>query len=126
MGKNRPAYHSIGDTRSVTTREVEIMARSIPESFYKEDRWKRCREDFLKSKRWLCEDCLKENPHDVNPATIAHHVIWLNRTNYRDPSIAYNWDNLRALCDKHHNRIHHGKSKKRYRVDKQGNLIITG
>lgn len=73
----------------------------------------------MKKVNHLCERCKAEGIYE--PARIVHHKIYLNESNYRDPSIALNFDNLEALCDLHHNREHH-KEERRYKVLPNGEL----
>ena len=93
--------------------------KSLNGKFYKTTAWKRCREDYLKTHVW-CEECLKENRY--TPATHVHHKVFLNEGNVNDPSISLNFDNLEAVCHECHNKIHHGKSTKRYKVDEWGKV----
>lgn len=53
----------------------------------------------MESRHHICERCGR-------PAVIAHHKRYLNESNYTDPSIALNPDNLEALCMECHNREH--------------------
>lgn len=61
---------------------------------------------------------------EVNIGTIVHHKIWITPKNINDPNVTLSWDNLEVVCDEHHNTEHHGKPK-RYRFDKDGNIIPT-
>lgn len=78
--------------------------RSIPTSFYKSTAWERCRRGYLASVGGLCERCKAEGK--VVPAAIVHHKIYLREENYKDASIALNFDNLEALCISCHNQEH--------------------
>ncbi len=76
----------------------------------------------MKKVNWLCERCLKEGV--AEPAVIVHHKIYINEDNIHDPSITLNFDNLEALCMRHHNEEHFGANVKRYRVDEFGRVHI--
>lgn len=98
------------------------MARSIETAFYKSKAWKQCRAAYISKCGGLCEMCLAKGIY--KPGYIVHHKIYLTEDNYKDPSIALNSENLIYVCEPCHNTIHfaHGK---RYRIDEQGNVIIT-
>lgn len=63
--------------------------------------------------------CLKNGIYKA--ATLAHHIVPLDATNWTNPEIALNPDNLMALCTECHAAIH---STKRYTVDENGNVAI--
>ena len=99
--------------------------------FYHTQAWENCRESFLKSKRGLCEMCLKEGI--ITPARVVHHRKPITPDNVNDPAITLNFDNLMALCQDHHAFVHGslydpttGKSKRRYSFDDAGRLIMHG
>lgn len=96
--------------------------RSIDESFYKRADWIKCKDSYLVSVNYLCERCLAKG--EVVPAKIVHHKIYLNEKNYQDPAIAYNFDNLEALCQDCHNKEHFGESTPRRFKVVDGKLII--
>ena len=92
--------------------------RSIPTKFYKSTAWEKCRKGYLASVGGLCERCKAEGK--VVPAAIVHHKIYLREENYKDPSIALNFENLEALCQTCHNQ-EHGKDeikKRRWSFEK--------
>ena len=81
------------------------MARDFAEPFYKSKRWQKCRDSYLKRVGGLCELCLKKGYHE--PATIVHHIIWLDtEERLNDPAIAYGEKNLLAVCRSCHAKIH--------------------
>ena len=87
------------------------------EWFYKSNEWKECRFAFLESKGWKCERC-------EEPATIAHHKIYLTPSNVYDALISLNWDNLEALYWDCHNKEHHKRARpQRYVFDSSGDVI---
>ena len=100
----------------------EETVKSIPHSFYESRQWLDCKEAYLKKVNRFCERCKADGIYEL--ATIVHHKKYLNADNYRDPSVSLNFDNLEALCQKHHNQEHHGtKTEPRY-VIKDGKLIF--
>jgi len=88
--------------------------------FYDSKEWKACRETFRKSRKGLCEECLKNGI--VTAGDMVHHKIHLSPDNMRNPDIALNFDNLELLCRTHHQEKH--GSSKRYKVDELGRVII--
>lgn len=75
----------------------------------------------MKYRRGLCEKCLEEGV--ITPATRVHHKVHLTPENVNNPDIALNWDNLEALCEKHHAAEHteiYGHRKKRWIIDGSG------
>lgn len=97
------------------------MARSIPSSFYKTKKWEKCRRAYL-SLHPYCERC--EAAGIIKPAEHVHHKIHLTADNYRNPELAYGFDNLEALCIDCHNKEHFGAQDVRDGLyfDKDGNL----
>lgn len=75
------------------------MTRSISQAFYRSNTWKKCRNAYMDSQHHICERC-------GGLAVICHHKEWLNESNYKNPLIAYGWDNLEALCMDCHNKEH--------------------
>jgi len=96
--------------------------KAYAEQFYGSEAWKKCREAFLQSKKYLCERCSTDgNP---TPAKIAHHKKYITKRNISNPAITLAWGNLEALCQDCHNREHHsGKTPPRYVFDEQGRVI---
>ena len=64
----------------------------------------------------------------VSPAEIVHHKIPLTPDNINDLSVSLSWDNLQALCRRCHAEVHEeiyaSRKKRRYKIDKQGRVII--
>lgn len=87
--------------------------RSIDNSFYNTPAWKECRRSYLQFVSGRCERCLKKGLHV--PARIVHHKIYLTEENVSDPSIAYGFDNLEALCKNCHNEEHF-KAQPRWKI----------
>lgn len=90
------------------------------EDFYNSERWRACRDGFLKSAGYLCSRC--STPDNPTAAKIAHHKIYLTRENIGDPEVSLSWDNLEALCQQCHNKEHHRTGARRYAFDMQGNI----
>lgn len=78
----------------------------------------------------MCERCQKEfeegkrSLKDINIGSTVHHKRHITPKNINDPRVTLSWDNLEVLCDEHHAIEHRGKPK-RYRYDKDGNIIPT-
>ena len=72
--------------------------------FYHSAQWQRVRKLVLDRAHGLCEKCLERGV--VRPADVVHHVVPLSPENAGDPSISLNQDNLVALCDDCHTRVH--------------------
>ena len=96
--------------------------RSIDNTFYQKPEWKRCRKAYLQYVSGRCERCLKKGLHV--PASIVHHKTYLTEENYNDPSIAYNFVNLEALCRDCHN-AEHFKDLPRWEI-KNGRVVPRG
>ena len=88
-------------------------------AFYKSKAWQRCRANYARSKRGLCERCLARGIYQAG--VIVHHKIHLNPNNIDDPTVTLNPDNLQLLCRDCHTYIH--KPTKRFRVDELGRVI---
>lgn len=95
--------------------------RSINQEFYHSKAWSDCRNAYI-AQHPLCERC--EAKGLIVPAEIVHHKIHLTEDNYRDPSIALNFDNLESVCRDCHNKEHFGdKTPRRWKfVD--GTLVV--
>lgn len=89
--------------------------------FYKSAAWRHCKNGYAKSKSYLCEECMKNGVYRT--ARIVHHKIFLDESNYNDPQVSLNWDNLMLLCQSHHESIHNGDPR-RYCFDENGDVLI--
>lgn len=97
------------------------MAKAFAEQFYKSIEWKRCRNEFVKSRRGLCENCLAKGI--ITPGVIVHHVIELTPENIYSPEISLSWDNLKLLCRQCHADVHdYTKKPKRYTIGPFGEV----
>lgn len=99
------------------------MAKEFSRAFYNSATWKNCKEEYLRSKGYLCERCLKQGK--ITPAKIVHHKIHLNPNNINNPEVAIGFNNLEALCQDCHNKEHFkGKVERRCKFDEFGRLIV--
>jgi len=89
--------------------------------------WKNTRRNYKQSVGNLCERCLAKGI--ITPAEVVHHKIPLTDENVSDLSISLGWDNLQALCRQCHAEVHEeiyaSRSRKRYRIDECGRVIIN-
>lgn len=94
--------------------------------FYKGRKWKRCRDAYI-SEHPFCERCMKLGI--ITAAEHVHHIIELNESNYKDPMIAFNPDNLESLCFECHKAEHEPKNTGKpataegLAFDSDGNLV---
>ena len=86
--------------------------------FYGSKAWKQGREAYKKSVGYLCEECLKQGR--ISPAEDVHHIKKLTPQNVSDPNVSLSFDNLMALCNRCHDRMH--SRAKRYKVDEFGRV----
>ena len=73
---------------------------------YNSREWQELRISKLRSTNGLCEECLKQGI--VTSARCVHHVVPIEtaRTKYEMKRLAFDANNLRALCFACHARIH--------------------
>lgn len=104
--------------------------RPFAARFYSSKAWQKCRTSYMKSVSGLCERCFKKGL--IVPAVIVHHKEWLTPENIHNPAITMNFENLEALCRDCHEEEHSEENRlarqkpRRYTVDKDGNVTITG
>ena len=95
-------------------------------AFYNSMAWKQTSRAYKQSVGGLCERCMSKGL--VNPADLVHHKAPLTDKNIDDLSISLAWDNLQALCRQCHAEAHEEmyaqRTKKRYRIDKNGRVTI--
>lgn len=86
--------------------------------FYNTSEWRRLRSYILEKNHYLCEQCDK-------PAKIVHHIEWITERNLNDPTVTLNEDNLMAVCQDCHNRIHTAKGivQEGLMFDEAGELV---
>ena len=105
----------------------EESMKEFASAFYHSPEWEHCREAYLRSRGYLCEQCLQKGI--VTPAKIVHHKIFLTPENINEPRITLDWNNLFAVCKNCHEEIHENcgrKNKRRYEVDEMGRVKIKG
>ena len=95
--------------------------RKRQQKFYSSIVWQNMQQYIIKRAGGLCEDCLAKGRYV--PATLVHHIKPVTSHNITDPDITLNPDNLRALCEECHRRIHR-KSPLRYTIDENGNVTV--
>lgn len=88
-------------------RILELIAA---EKFYLCREWKHKRKDILKRDNFECQKC-KRKYHRYRKATTVHHLKHLKDF----PELAFDDDNLEALCTECHNEEHPEKFKDFYR-----------
>lgn len=69
--------------------------------------WRTLRARYL-GQHPLCEDCLAKDPDRTTLATEVHHIVPLGTVRSYDEMkrLAYDWNNLRALCPECHQERH--------------------
>ena len=96
------------------------MAKEFSKAFYKSKAWEQCRRSYIKSVFALCERCGR-------PGYIVHHKNKLTAENINNPRITLNHSNLELVCLECHNKDefdeHKEKRKRRYKFDKDGNVL---
>ena len=97
-----------------------FVMKKYAESFYKSKAWQKCRADFFKYKKGLCEKCLEKGI--ITPGEIVHHKIPIDRKNINDPNITLSFNNLQLLCRECHAQAH-GSAPKRVYIDECGRVI---
>ena len=118
----RGAWVLLGDDSMTTNDKGKAPHRNgFAYGFYISEAWRDCRAAFLASRRGLCERCLARG--EVEPATQVHHKIRLTPKNINDPSVALNFENLEALCEKCHH-AEHGAGRRRWRTDEDGHVLL--
>lgn len=98
------------------------MSKSIESAFYRSAAWRKCRDAYISKCGGLCEICLSKGIY--KPGYIVHHKIHLTEENYKDPSVALNFDNLMYVCEADHNKIHFARER-RYTIQPDGAVIIN-
>ena len=97
------------------------MAQEFASRFYKSQAWKKCREEYARQHKYLCENCLEHGLY--RPGEIVHHVIPLTPENIEIPEITLSFSNLRLVCRDCHAAEHDTKKKfRRFVVDSCGNV----
>ena len=87
-------------------RGVSAKVAKDKQEIYNSREWKELRIAKLKSTKGLCEVCMKEGI--VTPARCVHHIVPIETARTKDEMkrLAFDVNNLRALCFACHARIH--------------------
>ena len=87
-------------------RGVSDKVAKDKQEIYNSREWKELRIAKLRSTNGLCEECLKEGI--VTSARCVHHVVPIETARTKDEMkrLAFDVNNLRALCFACHARIH--------------------
>lgn len=56
----------------------------------------------------------------ITPAEIVHHKTHITEDNIDDPEVTLSFDNLQAVCRKHHGELH--GTPKRYTIAEDGTV----
>lgn len=87
------------------------IPKQIRKKVYQSNDWKQLRLSYLK-KHPLCELCLLEGK--IIPAVDVHHKCSITI----DRSKAFDYNNLMALCKKHHAELHKNGATKGFNLQK--------
>ena len=98
------------------------MAQKFARPFYNSATWQSVRQSVLERSGGLCERCWKKGI--IRTADVVHHKIFLTPKNIRDPNVSLNPKHLEALCQDCHAEAHSSKTRRRYRVDGSGEVVI--
>lgn len=95
--------------------------------FYNTKKWQKIRLYVINRAGGLCEEC--NGTVCDGKATIAHHKIIVTPENVNDPYVVWNADNIMAVSQDCHNRIHHSVSDNSACMpglgfDSEGNLVL--
>lgn len=90
--------------------------------FYHSPAWVKARQAYIDRRiavdGGICEVC-----GEALGKIVHHYRIWLNDVNCNDPNISLNPDNFRYECQDCHNAEREPGKERRYRYDKDGNLV---
>lgn len=80
--------------------------REERQEIYRSPEWKKLRKLFIQHNP-LCQECLKEDI--ITPAIDVHHIdSFMNYEGLERLSVAYDINNLQALCKQCHQKKHNG------------------
>lgn len=112
------------------------MAQEFARQFYSSKAWQECREECMRQRHYLCENCLAKGIY--KPAKYVHHIEELTPLNIGNPEIALGLGNLMCVCRECHDEFHdnHGRWSKvnekrrdakqqslRYAIGKNGEVM---
>lgn len=97
------------------------MAKAFAKQFYSSKAWQDCRNEYAKSKHYLCEPCLRRGLYVTGE--IVHHKIELTPETINVPEITLGWWNLELVCRECHAAIHKAKRNgQRYTIGPDGDV----
>lgn len=94
--------------------------KEFAKAFYKSKAWHDCREAYMHSVGYLCENCRRKGI--LKTGDTVHHKVHLTPENIKDPSVTLNWENLELVCRDCHAEIHKKNNFKRYRIRENGRV----
>lgn len=91
--------------------EKHGRSKEVYETVYNTSKWKNLRHAYY-IQHPLCELCLKEDI--IKPTEEIHHIIPIltGKTQWEKESLAFDSNNLIALCKECHKNIHNKKLKR--------------
>ena len=94
------------DKKPTSWRCRNIKQQKDKQEIYNSREWKELRIAKLRSTNGLCEECMKQGI--VTSARCVHHVVPIETARTKDEMkrLAFDVNNLRALCFACHARIH--------------------
>ena len=103
--------------------------KKFAESFYKSDKWQKCRAAYI-AERLLIDGGLCEECHE-RVGFIVHHKEALTEQNINDPEITMNFSNMEFVCKECHDNFEgHGVGRKnellpRIKFDASGQPVVA-
>lgn len=100
------------------------MHEQFANAFYRSRTWRRCRDEFFRSRGGLCERCLARgivNAGSKEMPLQVHHKQPLTKENISDPAVTLAWANLELLCKECHD-AEHRPTAPRWKVSPDGHV----
>ena len=82
------------------------MAELWAKKFYNSKEWRALRERLIIEAHFLCSECGEDYLKD-SAQLIGHHIKELTPANVQDVSISLNPANIKIICRRCHDKIHH-------------------
>ena len=101
------------------------MHDQFANTFYRSRTWRKCRDEYARSRGGLCERCLARgiiNAGSRDMPLQVHHRMKLTPENIGDPAVTLSWTNLELLCKQCHDEEHGGDTPRRWSVDADGRV----
>lgn len=105
------------------------MSKDFSRQFYSSKAWQDCREECLRQRHYLCENCLRKGIY--KPAKIVHHIEELTPMNITNPEVALSLGNLMCVCRECHDEFHDNEgrwsmvnAKKREKRDANNRYVV--